>query len=149
MFENRFKTVRNLCKCIGVLIGSFLLSGCFSIDAHLEKKSQELSKQLANEPMWESLPVREISWQSALNLMLSNNLSMKQAQLSLKQSERAVSALFMNFIPGINLDAILSKELSELSNIRTGDISYNANILFSSPSITQFPFDYYTAKASV
>ena len=52
-------------------------------------------------------------------------------------------------IPGVNLDWMLTKELSELSRVTAQDVEYNTNILFNMPSLTQIPFDYYSAKSAV
>lgn len=44
---------------------------------------------------------------------------------------------------------MLTKELSDLARVSAGDVEYNTNILFNMPSLTQIPFDYYSAKAAV
>lgn len=44
---------------------------------------------------------------------------------------------------------MLTKELSDLAKVTASDVEYNTNILFNMPSLTQIPFDYYSAKAAV
>lgn len=129
----------------------FLLQGCswFSVDKHIEGRAQELSRQLEKEPQWASLPRREISWSKAVDMMMKQNLDLKDGRQSLRQAEHSVTRVFTQMIPGVNLDWMLSKDISELTRVGSRDVEYNTNILFNLPSMTQVPFDYYAAKSSV
>lgn len=136
------------------LIVSFLcffflpMTSC-SVDRHMEEKTREMMKQIDSEPHWEQLPERTISWDSALKMMMDNNLDLKDSQLNLQQAEWSVTRVFTQIIPGVNLDLMLTRDISALSSVSTKDVEYNTNILFNMPSLTQVPFDYYAAKASV
>jgi hypothetical protein len=115
----------------------------------MERKAGELMNRMAAIPDWNRLPRKEISWDQAMACMMEGNLDLKRSEQSLRTTERAVVNVFTQIIPGVNLDWMLTKELSELSRVTAQDVEYNTNILFNMPSLTQIPFDYYSAKSAV
>nr|WP_302600487.1 hypothetical protein [uncultured Akkermansia sp.] len=119
------------------------------MDKHMERKAGELMNRMAAIPDWNRLPRKEISWDQAMACMMEGNLDLKRSEQSLRTTERAVVNVFTQIIPGVNLDWMLTKELSELSRVTAQDVEYNTNILFNMPSLTQIPFDYYSAKSAV
>lgn len=133
-----------LCSCICAAAWT----SC-SVDKHMERKAGELMNRMAAIPDWDRLPRKEISWDQAMACMMEGNLDLKRSEQSLRTTERAVVNVFTQIIPGVNLDWMLTKELSELSRVTTQDVEYNTNILFNMPSLTQIPFDYYSAKSAV
>lgn len=133
-----------LCSCICAAAWT----SC-SVDKHMERKAGELMNRMAAIPDWNRLPRKEISWDQAMACMMEGNLDLKRSEQSLRTTERAVVNVFTQIIPGVNLDWMLTKELSELSRVTAQDVEYNTNILFNMPSLTQIPFDYYSAKSAV
>lgn len=131
-----------MCLCVGIW------TSC-SLEKHMERKTGELIKKMDTVPEWSQLPRQEISWNQAVALMMERNIDLKKSEQSLKTTKRAVVNVFTQIIPGVNLDWMLTKELSDLSKVTADDVEYNTNILFNMPSITQIPFDYYSAKAAV
>lgn len=131
-----------VCLCVGIW------TSC-SLEKHMERKTGELIKKMDTVPEWSQLPRQEISWNQAVALMMERNIDLKKSEQSLKTTKRAVINVFTQIIPGVNLDWMLTKELSDLSKVTANDVEYNTNILFNMPSITQIPFDYYSAKAAV
>ena len=115
----------------------------------MERKAGELMNRMAAIPDWNRLPRKEISWDQAMACMMEGNLDLKRSEQSLRTTERAVVNVFTQIIPGVNLDWMLTKELSELNRVTAQDVEYNTNILFNMPSLTQIPFDYYSAKSAV
>ncbi len=100
-------------------------------------------------PIGGSCRGRKISWHQALAMMMERNIDLKKSEQSLKTTKRSVINVFTQIIPGVNLDWMLTKELSDLAKVTASDVEYNTNILFNMPSLTQIPFDYYSAKAAV
>ena len=113
------------------------------------KKGGELMARMDAVPDWRQLPRKEISWHQALAMMMERNIDLKKSEQSLKTTKRSVINVFTQIIPGVNLDWMLTKELSDLAKVTASDVEYNTNILFNMPSLTQIPFDYYSAKAAV
>lgn len=134
--------------CVGVWTVAVLLSSC-SISQHMDEKTAELMKQMDEIPHWDQLPIKEITWTEAFDKMMKGNMDLKRSEQALRQRERAVYEVFTQFIPGVNLDWMLTKELGDLANVQASEFEYNTNILFNMPSLTQIPFDYYSAKASL
>ena len=133
-----------LCFCLCATV----CASC-SVDRHMEKKAGELMARMDAVPDWRQLPRKEISWHQALAMMMERNIDLKKSEQSLKTTKRSVINVFTQIIPGVNLDWMLTKELSDLAKVTASDVEYNTNILFNMPSLTQIPFDYYSAKAAV
>ncbi|WP_303191850.1 hypothetical protein [uncultured Akkermansia sp.] len=108
-----------------------------------------MMKQIEGEPHWEQLPERTISWSAAWKMIEDNNLDLKESKMNLRQAEWAVTSVFTQMIPGVNLDLMMTRDINGLSSLSARDVEYHTNILFNMPSLTQVPFDYYSAKASV
>lgn len=134
--------------CVAAGTGAMLFSVSCSVEKHMAEKTREVIREMDSLPSWDRLPRKEISWDQAWNIVMAQNLDLKRSEQSVKSAKRAVTAVFTQFIPGVNLDWMLTKELSELANVSGDDMEYNTNILFNMPSLTKIPFDYYSAKAS-
>lgn len=133
---------------MGFCICAVACTSC-SVDKHMERKTVELMDKMAAIPNWDELPRREISWDTAMAVMMEGNLDLKRSEQALRATERSVISVYTQVIPGVNLDWMLTKELSELTRVTAQDVEYNTNILFNMPSLTQIPFDYYSAKSAV
>lgn len=132
---------------MGFCICAVACTSC-SVDKHMERKTVELMDKMAAIPNWDELPRREISGIRQA-VMMEGNLDLKRSEQALRATERSVISVYTQVIPGVNLDWMLTKELSELTRVTAQDVEYNTNILFNMPSLTQIPFDYYSAKSAV
>lgn len=128
-----------------------LLAGCSScsIEKRVQDRVDIISADLEKQPDVEQLQVRTVSWNEAVAYALKNNLEIGRGQLSIDDAERRVRRVFMDFIPGVNLDALLTKDIGDLGSVSTDDVGFHTNILFNVPSLTQVPITYYSAKASL
>lgn len=124
------------------------LSSC-SIEKHMDEKTNELVEKLEKIPQWENLQEEVITWDEAVRVSLSKNLELRRAQLAIDNADRSVKRIFLDMIPGVNLDMMITKDLEGLQDLSSSDVEYRTNILFNFPSLTRVPIDYYTAKASV
>lgn len=125
-----------------------IFSSC-SIEKHMTEKTNELIQDMEKIPDWEQLPAQQMSWNEAVSLAMKNNLDLRRAEETVVDAERSVNRIFLDMIPGVNLDAMITKDLDGLKRISTGDVSYHTNLLFNFPSLTKVPIQYYTAKAGV
>jgi hypothetical protein len=132
-------------------IVGILLLGLASCSVHerVQRKADELAKEIEAHADWDQLPERTVSWNEAVEFALKHNATLKRAQVSIDDAKRSVRRVYLDFLPGINLDALISKDINNLAAVNGNDVSYNTNILFNIPSITQVPITYYTAVASV
>ena len=124
------------------------VSSC-SIEKHIAKRTNEMAQQLAAEPLWEQLPEERITWNQAVNMAMKDNLGIKRGEQSIIEAEYRVQDNFTQLIPGINLDALFTQDISGLASMSPQDVEYRANILFNIPSLTRVPYSYYSSKASL
>lgn len=133
-----------------IILLLFVVALCScSIEKHMDRKTNELVKELEATPQWESLSEEVIPWDTAVHMALTQNTDILKGQLSIDDAERSVQRIFLDMIPGVNLDAMITEDINNLSGISANDVSYHANIVFNFPSLTQVPIQYYTAQASV
>ncbi len=141
---------RNLMKAMlfMVAVACLVLTSC-SIEKHMEKKTNELVKQMEALPQWETLPEEVVPWSTAVNMAMKQNIDLRRAQVAIEEAERSVRQIFLDMIPGVNLDAMITEDVKSFSGLSANNIEYHTNILFNFPSLTKVPVQYYTAKASV
>ena len=106
-----------LCFCLCATV----CASC-SVDRHMEKKAGELMARMDAVPDWRQLPRKEISWHQALAMMMERNIDLKKSEQSLKTTKRSVINVFTQIIPGVNLDWMLTKELSDLAKVTASDV---------------------------
>lgn len=123
------------------------LTGC-SIEQRLEKVSAEVRAYYGDAKEWDQLPLRTISWQQALAMVQQNNIELKKLTSSIERSERAGLSIYTDMIPGLSYYGYLSKTLSDVSSVSTGDINSNVNVTFNLPTITNIPYRVYAARAN-
>lgn len=136
--------------CWGLLGGGvvLLLSGC-SMEKMVQERVDQMAADLAQQPELHELPKKVVSWDEAVEYALEHNLDLQRARLSVKDAEKQVSRIFKDMIPSVNLDALLTQDISNLTSVTGDDIGFHTNILFNLPSLTRIPITYYTAKATV
>ncbi len=125
-----------------------VLASC-SIEKRVQERVEQISAAVEKQPDVEQLPTRTMSWNAAVAFAMENNLDIRRAKLAIEDSERRVRRVYMDMIPGVNLDALLTKDVGKLGSVTGDDIGYHTNILFNVPSLTQIPITYYSAKASL
>ncbi|SEH86854.1 outer membrane efflux protein [Akkermansia glycaniphila] len=120
------------------------------IDERIETDSKAINELVAKMPRWEELPVRQITWQQAVDMVMKDNQEIRNLHTTIDSAERYARSIYTDLIPGVNLYSSMSQSVKELANAVTpDDISYNINILFNLPSISQLPYRVYEAQARV
>lgn len=131
-----------------VLLSVALLSSC-SIEQRLDIASAGIHKQFADARSWDELPLRVISWEQAVAMMLRNNAAIKDAQSSIDEAERESLSIYTDMIPGLSYYGHFTRSINQLSNsVSAKDLNSDINITFSIPTLTQVPYRVYAAKAT-
>ncbi|MDO4528721.1 MAG: TolC family protein, partial [bacterium] len=129
------------------LLSLLLLSGC-SIEQRLDSTSALINKQFADAKSWDELPLRVVSWEQAVAMMLRGNASIKETQSAIEEAERDSLSIYTDMIPGVSYYGYFTKSIKQLSNSLTADdLNTNINVTFSVPTLTQVPYRVYAAKA--
>lgn len=68
-------------------------------------------------------------------MMMERNIDLKKSEQSLKTTKRSVVNVFTQIIPGVNLDWMLTKELSDLARVTAGrcGIQYEHSVQHAVP----------------
>ena len=83
----RWRTLLGFCIC------AVACTSC-SVDKHMERKTVELMDKMAAIPNWDELPRREISWDTAMAVMMEGNLDLKRSEQALRATERSVTVSY-------------------------------------------------------
>lgn len=126
-----------------------LLTGC-SVSQRIERAEKEVANVYENLPDWEQLPIKRITWDQAIAIAKEKNIELQKARSTVKQAKRSVRSIYTDMIPGVNLYASMTRAIRDLSYApKSDDISYNINILFNLPSLSQLPYRIYSAQAEL
>ncbi len=127
---------------------SLLLLGC-SLDERITETGLKIEDRFAEVKSWDELPSRSISWNQALAMMEEGNASIIKANSSIASAERQVLSVYTDLIPSFSYYGSMTKSISEWTQSSSLDgANSNINVSFSLPSLTQVPYQVYSAKAS-
>ena len=130
----------------GLLLSAFCLCGCSpekKVARHLNQLRYEWQTNVIHQA---NLPERVLAWNEAIEIMLQNNLKLKQSRMELTTAEEAVRQVFKDLIPTLNLRSGVSKQLTSLDRITADDVTFSANSFFSIPGLVNFSARLYAAR---
>lgn len=130
-----------------VLLSCALLNNC-SLEQRLDTVAANIHRQFEEAESWDKLPLRVISWEQAIAMMMRCNASVKDAQSMIEEAERESLSVYTEMIPGLSYYGYFTKSIEQLSNnVSANDLSSNINVTFSIPTLSQVPYRVYAAKA--
>lgn len=130
-----------------VLLSCALLNNC-SLEQRLDTVAANIHRQFEDAESWDNLPLRVISWEQAIAMMMRCNASVKDAQSMIEEAERESLSVYTDMIPGLSYYGYFTKSIEQLSNnVSANDLSSNINVTFSIPTLSQVPYRVYAAKA--
>lgn len=134
---------------LSVLFCLLLVAGC-SVSQRIEETGKEVVAVYESLPDWEQLPVKRVTWNQAIDMAMEKNIELRKARSAIKQSERTVRSVYTDMIPGINLYASMTEAVRDISySPNSENMSYNINMLFNLPSLSQLPYRVYSAQAAL
>ncbi len=125
-----------------LLPSALLLAGC-SATKRVEELSADYKKQYEAIPAYESLPVRRISWQEALEKMEKNNLELREQLRQYDNSQHQQGRTLRSLIPLIDAGYYYNAPLRWGRGYPTQS-NFNINIFFNLPQLVQLPVERYT-----
>ena len=94
-----------------------------NLDLQVEKVDSVYEDSLAEYGKKKS---KKLNWNSALDLMLKNNLELKRARDSLDRAVENRKQVYWDMVPSLGLSADLSRSLTDLGALSSRDIRFNA-----------------------
>ncbi len=126
-----------------------LTLGC-SVSQRVERAGEEVVKVYDSLPDWETLPVKRMTWNQAVDMAMERNIELRKARNTIKQAERNVRSVYTDLIPGFNLYASMTEAVRDISYSPSSEnMTYNINVLFNLPSLSQLPYRVYSAQAEL
>ncbi len=131
-----------------LLCGVLLLTAC-SVDQRVEEARAELMTTYTQLPDYQTLPVRQLSWGKALQMLEANNLELQHAQYSINQANEQLKKIYTDFIPIVDIGQYFNRALIKGKNSYASSAAFDVNIFFNIPAITQLPVNHYTRQLQV
>jgi hypothetical protein len=132
-----------------VLISALLLlsAACSSPQAKIEGHLDNLRQQWESNINYQAnLPEWVLNWPSAVDVMIANNLKLRQSRNDITNAQESVRQIFKDFIPTLNLRAGISKYLVDVPDITFDDVNFSADSFFSVPGLVNFRARLYAAQ---
>uniref|UniRef100_UPI00386D10BE TolC family protein n=1 Tax=Phascolarctobacterium sp. TaxID=2049039 RepID=UPI00386D10BE len=121
---------------------------CCSLEQRIADVSENIHHQYTEAKEWDQLPLRVISWEQAVAMMMRCNSEIADTQMAIEEAERDSLSIYTDMIPGVSYYGYFTKSIKQLSdNISANDLNTNVNVTFSIPTLTQVPYRVYAAKA--
>ena len=107
-----------------VLLSCALLNNC-SLEQRLDTVAANIHRQFEDAESWDKLPLRVISWEQAIAMMMRCNASVKDAQSMIEEAERESLSVYTDMIPGLSYYGYFTKSIEQLSNnVSANDCAY-------------------------
>jgi hypothetical protein len=123
------------------------LVGCRSPEKRVEKRMENVRVQWATNIVHQAdLPVRELDWPTARDLMIKGNIKLRQARLDYTNTVDNYHQVLSELIPTLNTRAGISKNLTSLNTISADDMTFSADSFFNVPGLVNYGTRIYVAK---
>ena len=106
-----------------------------NLDLQVEKVDSVYEDSLAEYGKKKS---KKLNWNSALDLMLKNNLELKRARDSLDRAVENRKQVYWDMVPSLGLSAYLSRSLTDLGALSSRDIRFNVFSTINLPGMISF-----------
>lgn len=125
----------------------FSFSACGSPSTRVARHAGNLKEQWQTNVIHQAnLPERTLDWPGAVSLMLERNLKLLQARTEVTNALENVRQVFKDLIPTLNGRAGVSRNITDLHNLGTEDVTISADSFFNIPGLFSFGARYYAAQ---
>ena len=110
-------TVRRI---VVIMLGLACMCSC-SIKRHLARAEARVEGMYAETKDWDKLPIRSITWQQAVSLLMKHNPSVLEVEDQIRQAERESLSVYTEMVPGLSYYGYITRSLSELTGAVNSD----------------------------
>lgn len=141
------RLVVNLRLATAAGVCALLWAGCLSpnkkVEAHMNRLRHTWETNLV---VQSNLPEKVLDWQTAVDLVLRNNLKLIQARTLITNANENLRQVYKDLIPTLNARAGISKEFAQLANISDNDLTFSGDSFFNVPGVVNFAARLYTSR---
>lgn len=118
-----------------------------SVKRHLARAQARVEGMYTETQNWDSLPVRSITWNQAVSLLVKHNVGVLEVEDQIRQAERESLSVYTEMVPGLSYYGYITRSLSQLTDaVNSDEMSHSVNVTFGMPALTQVPYRVYSAK---
>jgi hypothetical protein len=131
---------------LGVFI---LVSGCRNSAKLIEKERLGLDESWASRAAaYPNRDIKVLNWDDAIKLMRERNPQVLRAVEERERAKRAITQVYKNLLPAMQLRAGIDKRVSELNHLSFDDIRLDLNLYAFFSGILNLRRDVFTAELS-
>ncbi len=119
-----------------------LLTAC-SATRRVEELNAEYQKAYSEIPAYESLPMRSLSWQEAVEKLHKNNLEIRELNRQYENSKYNLGSTLRSLIPLLDVGYYYNAPVKWGSGSPSSS-NFNINIFFNLPQLVRMPVERYT-----
>lgn len=139
--------VYKACAFAGILFLAVFLSACKSPEKQVNKRMESVRVAWqTNLIRHANLPVRQVDWTNALEMLLAKNLKLRQARIDYTNSVENYRQIFKELIPTLNARAGVQKRLASLNTLSFDDVNFSADSFFNVPGLVNYASRIYAGK---
>lgn len=122
------------------------LTGCASAAKKVAAQEAKVRTNYAAEvTRLQSLESRTLAWPEARDLLLKQNLDLRQARNEITRAREARQRVFLDLLPIVSLSGSLSRALTDLGNVNSDDLRFSVFSFVSVPGLVNLRTRHYTA----
>lgn len=138
---------RRIAMAIAVLTLGIFWAGCGSpekkVALHMDTLRVAWQTNLEHQI---DLPVREVDWPAAVELLHKGNVKLRQSRLEITNTIENYRQIYKELIPTLNARSGVSKRLASLDTLSFDDVTFSADSFFNVPGLVNFAARIYVAK---
>src|SRR3954471_4208401 len=135
-----------------IAAGTFVatLSGCFSPDRKVDKYYQQVQAQWqSNVQAQASLPVTNLGWAAAVELMQERNIKLRRSRNDLTNAQENVRQVYKDLLPTLNLRSGVSRSIRQLPATGVDDVTFSVDSFLNIPGIVNMSTRLFGAKLAL
>ena len=118
-----------------------------SVKRHLTRAEARVEGMYAQTENWDRVPVRSITWDQAVSILMRHNVSVLEVEDQIRQAERDSLSVYTEMVPGLSYYSYITRSLSKLTTpVNADEMNHSVNVTFGMPALTQIPYRLYSAK---
>jgi hypothetical protein len=135
-----------LSRSVSAIIILQILGGCANPRAEVWKQEQVLATKITQEILRiGNLSDENISWNSALKLMTSQNIELLSARDQVTVAEESLRQIYRDLIPGGSISAGMNTAVTNLANLSGDDFALSIFTFINLPGVVAHRIRYYAS----
>lgn len=139
-----------LVSLLGLLLLSLLAGGCLSPSKKVDKYYQNVQAQWqSNVQAQATLPVRNLAWDEAVQLLEERNLKLRRGRSDLTNAHENVRQVYKDLLPTLNLRSGIARSIRNIPTTGVDDVTFSVDSFLNIPGIVNMSTRLFAARLAL